>query len=810
MPSIKKRKSKLVRSLRRKTLDGANDIRLDVILPLDANEFKFYERGSLQKLHLLSGKKYVLNIVLGFNPKETFDCDIKLFDGNGNHITNKLISDNIPPTLESSAEIENRIPFQVVLDENEEFIDCRFRVKVTNKEHVHVVYSDYFCVSKYKLITPETEDQDLITYYKEPHNQPKPIPVNCVMIYYENNIPRRADKTVILSSTLCKVIDVRSNELIIDESIQKELHSGKRKVIPFLQLEYGFLRDSFRINVLTKDKGGKNYFRVLFFEKEKDLSDIRKCYGIIPYVTPAIEVLSKMPAPAEKKRKTEEGLEEHPYPTKKQKSNQHPEMPQHENLSLSEVKQKSNQYPGMPMAPPPAVVRPQHENLSLLSEVALLSEGGGVPNGKGKTTFLNGDVYEGEFRNYLPHGKGKKTFLNGSFYEGEFHNGAPNGKGTMKFFNGDVYEGEFHTGAPNGKGTMKFLDGKVYEGDFLNGVPHGKGRTFKKDSFYEGEFLNGVPHGKGMGRIFLIGGGVYEGKLLNGKPHGRGKASLDSKVYEGDFLNGAPHGRGKETFKNGNSVEGVFENSLLTGECKVKSENSVFQGYIRLGAGGQLKEKYGIDYKNGKIIKVTFENIEGDVDFNKYKKYIDGSFEYHDYITLETNPTENNIDSLLDVIENGSDDTVIFFQENGKKIFASKAILINNSDMLKKYFESEVGSATRTTDITHFFTNFKKDNPGYDVTYDIIKKLLDFINKGRFKNPEDNKNETLQRLINYLLIITEPPIEKLIEIEKKDGNRGKRQKKLSSIKKRSKNKRQHSKEKSKKRSRRKSVKKTSI
>ena len=742
MPSIKKRKSKLVRSLRRKTLDGANDIRLDVILPLDANEFKFYERGSLQKLHLLSGKKYVLNIVLGFNPKETFDCDIKLFDGNGNHITNKLISDNIPPTLESSAEIENRIPFQVVLDENEEFIDCRFRVKVTNKEHVHVVYSDYFCVSKYKLITPETEDQDLITYYKEPHNQPKPIPVNCVMIYYENNIPRRADKTVILSSTLCKVIDVRSNELIIDESIQKELHSGKRKVIPFLQLEYGFLRDSFRINVLTKDKGGKNYFRVLFFEKEKDLSDIRKCYGIIPYVTPAIEVLSKMPAPAEKKRKTEEGLEEHPYPTKKQKSNQHPEMPQHENLSLSEVKQKSNQYPGMPMAPPPAVVRPQHENLSLLSEVALLSEGGGVPNGKGKTTFLNGDVYEGEFRNYLPHGKGKKTFLNGSFYEGEF--------------------------------------------------------------------LNGVPHGKGMGRIFLIGGGVYEGKLLNGKPHGRGKASLDSKVYEGDFLNGAPHGRGKETFKNGNSVEGVFENSLLTGECKVKSENSVFQGYIRLGAGGQLKEKYGIDYKNGKIIKVTFENIEGDVDFNKYKKYIDGSFEYHDYITLETNPTENNIDSLLDVIENGSDDTVIFFQENGKKIFASKAILINNSDMLKKYFESEVGSATRTTDITHFFTNFKKDNPGYDVTYDIIKKLLDFINKGRFKNPEDNKNETLQRLINYLLIITEPPIEKLIEIEKKDGNRGKRQKKLSSIKKRSKNKRQHSKEKSKKRSRRKSVKKTSI
>ena len=741
MPSIKKRKSKLVRSLRRKTLDGANDIRLDVILPLDANEFKFYERGSLQKLHLLSGKKYVLNIVLGFNPKETFDCDIKLFDGNGNHITNKLISDNIPPTLESSAEIENRIPFQVVLDENEEFIDCRFRVKVTNKEHVHVVYSDYFCVSKYKLITPETEDQDLITYYKEPHNQPKPIPVNCVMIYYENNIPRRADKTVILSSTLCKVIDVRSNELIIDESIQKELHSGKRKVIPFLQLEYGFLRDSFRINVLTKDKGGKNYFRVLFFEKEKDLSDIRKCYGIIPYVTPAIEVLSKMPAPAEKKRKTEEGLEEHPYPTKKQKSNQHPEMPQHENLSLSEVKQKSNQYPGMPMAPPPAVVRPQHENLSLLSEVALLSEGGGVPNGKGKTTFLNGDVYEGEFRNYLPHGKGKKTFLNGSFYEGEFHNGAPNGKGTMKFFNGDVYEGEFHTGAPNGKGTMKFLDGKVYEGDFLNGVPHG---------------------------------------------------------------------RGKETFKNGNSVEGVFENSLLTGECKVKSENSVFQGYIRLGAGGQLKEKYGIDYKNGKIIKVTFENIEGDVDFNKYKKYIDGSFEYHDYITLETNPTENNIDSLLDVIENGSDDTVIFFQENGKKIFASKAILINNSDMLKKYFESEVGSATRTTDITHFFTNFKKDNPGYDVTYDIIKKLLDFINKGRFKNPEDNKNETLQRLINYLLIITEPPIEKLIEIEKKDGNRGKRQKKLSSIKKRSKNKRQHSKEKSKKRSRRKSVKKTSI
>ena len=41
-------------------------------------------------------------------------------------------------------------------------------------------------------------------------------------------------------------------------------------------------------------------------------------------------------------------------------------------------------------------------------------------SGKGKMTYANGDVYEGDFMNNKFHGKGKFTYENGVVYEGDF------------------------------------------------------------------------------------------------------------------------------------------------------------------------------------------------------------------------------------------------------------------------------------------------------------------------------------------------------------------------------------------------------
>ena len=49
-------------------------------------------------------------------------------------------------------------------------------------------------------------------------------------------------------------------------------------------------------------------------------------------------------------------------------------------------------------------------------------------HGKGKFTYANGNVYEGDYHNDKRHGKGKYTLANGDVYEGNFQDDKRNGK----------------------------------------------------------------------------------------------------------------------------------------------------------------------------------------------------------------------------------------------------------------------------------------------------------------------------------------------------------------------------------------------
>ena len=57
----------------------------------------------------------------------------------------------------------------------------------------------------------------------------------------------------------------------------------------------------------------------------------------------------------------------------------------------------------------------------------------GSRNGKGKYSFKDGTMYEGEFKDDDYNGKGKLTDADGSVYEGEFKDGREHGKGKKKF-----------------------------------------------------------------------------------------------------------------------------------------------------------------------------------------------------------------------------------------------------------------------------------------------------------------------------------------------------------------------------------------
>ena len=55
--------------------------------------------------------------------------------------------------------------------------------------------------------------------------------------------------------------------------------------------------------------------------------------------------------------------------------------------------------------------------------------------------------------------------------------------------NGDRYEGDFRNELREGKGIMYYYDGEKYEGDWRNGIKHGKGIYYFKEKVI-GEIIN--------------------------------------------------------------------------------------------------------------------------------------------------------------------------------------------------------------------------------------------------------------------------------------------------------------------------------
>ena len=65
------------------------------------------------------------------------------------------------------------------------------------------------------------------------------------------------------------------------------------------------------------------------------------------------------------------------------------------------------------------------------------------------------------------HGKGKLTFSDGSVYEGQFARHNLNGNGTMRYSDGYRYEGQWKEGRRHGQGTMFHSDGTQDGGEWM-------------------------------------------------------------------------------------------------------------------------------------------------------------------------------------------------------------------------------------------------------------------------------------------------------------------------------------------------------
>lgn len=186
-------------------------------------------------------------------------------------------------------------------------------------------------------------------------------------------------------------------------------------------------------------------------------------------------------------------------------------------------------------------------------------------------------------------GKGKMTFPDGRVYEGEWKNREINGYGIMRYPDGVIYEGEWLDEKFEGHGKIVTPQGITFEGEWTNNHKVGhfketnsKGQTFylecsydheanigtelyQTDVYYEGSMKNGLRNGKG--KFYEKGGRYYEGDWVNGLKHGKGRENYENGTYyEGEWKYGLRDGKGKETYLDGSRYEGEWKEDKKCGQ----------------------------------------------------------------------------------------------------------------------------------------------------------------------------------------------------------------------------------------------------
>jgi hypothetical protein len=166
--------------------------------------------------------------------------------------------------------------------------------------------------------------------------------------------------------------------------------------------------------------------------------------------------------------------------------------------------------------------------------------GSKIRHGHGVCTYVNGRMYEGEWKDDQKSGQGVCTWPSGSRYEGEWKDGKQSGQGLYTFPNGQWCEGEWKDDKLAGHGVYSWSDGKRYEGEWKDDKKSGQGvYTWPDGTRYEGEWKDDRKSGQG---VYAWPSGMrYEGGFQDDKRSGRGVLWLPGgRVFDGTFAEGFP------------------------------------------------------------------------------------------------------------------------------------------------------------------------------------------------------------------------------------------------------------------------------
>jgi len=178
--------------------------------------------------------------------------------------------------------------------------------------------------------------------------------------------------------------------------------------------------------------------------------------------------------------------------------------------------------------------------------------------------YLNGDDYEGQWKNGLRHGTGVLQTKEYTF-TGPWSKDVKQGKGTVQYTDGSSYEGNFVDGKRHGKGIYSSPTGfvKSYAGEWLFDAREGSGEiTFSTGDKYEGPIAFGQPHGNG--RMLLANGMIFAGKWNCGILEGKLTMTISSGLITGTAF---PTASGNENNTAFEAVEiGIQEGGQVNGQ----------------------------------------------------------------------------------------------------------------------------------------------------------------------------------------------------------------------------------------------------
>ena len=291
----------------------------------------------------------------------------------------------------------------------------------------------------------------------------------------------------------------------------------------------------------------------------------------------------------------------------------------------AEVKPQKDKAAAVKTADKPAEDK-KDENAALkeklLADAAAYPRFGKLSPNAIKTTYSNGNTYEGDVVNGQRNGYGILSFTSGAKYEGYHKDGKYCGKGIYIFADGRFYAGDFENSTYNGEGEYHYSNGAISKGQFKDGKREGHVvTTFDNGDLYEGEYF--ADKMNGAGKYTHASGSVYEGTYFNGKRSGYGVLKQSSgNSYEGYWKEGKYCGKGTYRFADGRYYKGDFANDTYNGHGEFHYTNGdLFVGEYKDGK----REGEGLyTYASGNIISIGGNYSKGTITYGT-TKYADGS-----------------------------------------------------------------------------------------------------------------------------------------------------------------------------------------